>query len=254
MRLRITQAWMILGLLVVAACTDVSGPASPSDRLLNRDVAMVAADAALEDLSDLVELMMAGALAASTETTDRSSTRTRTVSYYDADGNEQDSHDPLTTASIHVVIEGSFEASRGAGWTASGTRARDLMITGLEGENTTRTTNGTGAGTRTKSRHTDDDGVRTYDMTATSVIDNVVHEVRGRGVARDRDAYPLSGTITRDINVSVTGGGRADRTKHREVVITFNGTNLVTMTVNGEAFEVDLSTRKGRNPVRRKGQ
>jgi len=81
----------------------------------------------------------------------------------------------------------------------------------------------------------------------------VVHEVRGRGVARDRDAYPLSGTITRDINVSVTGGGRADRTKHREVVITFNGTNLVTMTVNGEAFEVDLSTRKGRNPVRRKG-
>ena len=253
MRLRITQAWMILGLLVVAACTDVSGPASPTDRLLNRDVAMVAADAALEDLSDLVELMMAGALAASTETTDRSSTRTRTVSYYDADGNEQDSHDPLTTASIHVVIEGSFEASRGAGWTASGTRARDLMITGLEGENTTRTTNGTGAGTRTKSRHTDDDGVRTYDMTATSVIDNVVHEVRGRGVARDRDAYPLSGTITRDINVSVTGGGRADRTKHREVVITFNGTNLVTMTVNGEAFEVDLSTRKGRNPVRRKG-
>ena len=253
MRLRITQAWMILGLLVVAACTDVSGPASPTDRLLNRDVAMVAADAALEDLSDLVELMMASALAASTETTDRSSTRTRTVSYYDADGNEQDSHDPLTTASIHVVIEGSFEASRGAGWTASGTRARDLMITGLEGENITRTTNGTGAGTRTKSRHTDDDGVRTYDMTATSVIDNVVHEVRGRGVARDRDAYPLSGTITRDINVSVTGGGRADRTKHREVVITFNGTNLVTMTVNGEAFEVDLSTRKGRNPVRRKG-
>ncbi|SVA76514.1 uncharacterized protein METZ01_LOCUS129368 [marine metagenome] len=253
MRLRITQAWMILGLLVVAACTDVSGPASPSDRLLNRDVAMVAADAALEDLSDLVELMMAGALAASTETTDRSSTRTRTVSYYDADGNEQDSHDPLTTASIHVVIEGSFEASRGAGWTASGTRARDLMITGLEGENTTRTTNGNGAGTRTKSRHTDDDGVRTYDMTATSVIDNVVHEVRGRGVARDRDAYPLSGTITRDINVSVTGGGRADRTKHREVVITFNGTNLVTMTVNGEAFEVDLSTRKGRNPVQKRG-
>ena len=79
MRLRITQAWMILGLFVVAACTDVSGPASPTDRLLNRDVAMVAADAALEDLSDLVELMMAGALAASTETTDRSSTRTRTV-------------------------------------------------------------------------------------------------------------------------------------------------------------------------------
>ena len=253
MKLHITQGWMVLGLFLVAACTDVSGPASPSDRLLNRDVAMVAADAALEDLSDLVELMMASALAASTETTDRSSTRTRTVSYYDADGNEQDSHDPLTTASIHVVIEGSFEASRGDRWTASGTRARDLMITGLEGENTTRTTNGTGAGSRTKSRHTDDDGVRTYDMTATSVIDNVVHEVRGRGVARDKDAYPLSGTITRDINVSVTGGGRADRTKHREVVITFNGTNLVTMTVNGEAFEVDLSTRRGRNPVRRKG-
>ena len=253
MRFRITQAWLALCLLVLAGCTDVSGPGSSSDRLLNRDVAMVAADAALEDLSDLVALMMGGALGASTETTDRSSTRTRTVSYYDADGNEQDSHDPLTTASIHLVIEGSFEASRGDRWMASGTRARDFMITGLEGENTTRTTNGTGAGTRTKSRHTDDDGVRTYDMTATSVIDNVVHEVRGRGVAKDRRAYPLSGTITRDISVTITNGRNGDSTKHRVVVITFNGTNLVTMTVNGEAFEVDLSTRKGRNPVRKKG-
>ena len=164
----------------------------------------------------------------------------------------------LMAASLHSVqakMVENFEqpGKLGDRWTASGTRARDLMITGLEGENTTRTTNGSGAGTRTKSRHTDGDGVRTYDMTATSVIDDVVHEVRGRGVARDKGAYPLSGTITRDISVTITNGRNGDSTKHRVVVITFNGTNLVTMTVNGEAFEVDLSTRKGRNPVKKRG-
>ena len=34
------------------------------------------------------------------------------------------------------------------------------------------------------------------------------------------------------------------------IVITFNGTNLITVLVNGEEREVDLSARDGQNPVR----
>jgi hypothetical protein len=86
-------------------------------------------------------------------------------------------------------------------------------------------------------------------MSGTAVIDNVVHPV-----PRTDDAWPLSGTITRDVTINIVNGPDGDVTKSRTVVITFNGTNLATMTVDGESFEVDLSTRSGRHPFRRRGE
>ena len=92
-------------------------------------------------------------------------------------------------------------------------------------------------------------------MSSTSVIENVVHPV-----PRTDDAWPLSGTITRNVTINVTNGPEGDVTKTRTVVIAFNGTYLATMTVygestvDGESFEIDLSTRSGRHPFRRRGQ
>ena len=163
----INRAWVALGVLVMAACSDVSGPESPSAALLTRDVAMVAADAVLEDLVDMSQLMLAGGLPAPPE--DGSGSFTHTVTFYDATGKVQASHDPETTASMHMVMDGTRDISRDS-WTASGTRHRDLMITGLEGDEITRTVNGTGRGTLTRSRHTDADGDRTHDMVTASVI------------------------------------------------------------------------------------
>lgn len=85
-------------------------------------------------------------------------------------------------------------------------------------------------------------------MSSTSVITNVVHPV-----PRTDDAWPLSGTITRDVTINVVNGPDGDVTRSRTVVITFNGTNLATMTVGDETFEIDLSTRSGRHPFRRRG-
>ena len=85
-------------------------------------------------------------------------------------------------------------------------------------------------------------------MSSTSLIEDVVHPV-----PRTHDAWPLSGTITRDVTIVVVNGPDGDVTKSRTVVITFNGTNLATMTVDGESFEIDLSTRSGRHPFRRRG-
>ncbi|MCH7892034.1 MAG: hypothetical protein IH921_11085 [Gemmatimonadetes bacterium] len=104
-----------------------------------------------------------------------------------------------------------------------------------------------------RSQHTDADGTRTYDMSSTSVIEDVIHPV-----PRTDDAWPLSGTITRDVTIKVVNGPDGDVTKSRTVVIIFNGTNLVTMTVygestvDGETFEIDLSTRSGRHPFRKR--
>ena len=49
--------------------------------------------------------------------------------------------------------------------------------------------------------------------------------------------YPLSGTVTRDVTVVIV-----------------NGTQFATLSVDGESFEVDLSPRDGRHPLRNRGR
>jgi hypothetical protein len=239
-----------LSVVSVVACSDTIGPNSPVNSLtlnnsLTLDVAMIAADATIDELGDLGLLFDAEALAVASAVDQRNRNWTRTATYFDADGIEQADRDPLTTASIHVVIASTHEFSRDS-WTATGSRMRDLMITGLEGEETRRTVNGTGSSSVARSRHTDTDGTRIYDMSSTSVIENVV-----RLVQRTDDAWPLSGTITRYVTVNIVNEKDGDVTKSRTVVITFNGTNLATMTVDDETFEIDLSTRSGRRPFRK---
>ena len=245
MKHRVKSEAVALGLLVLAACSDTVGPDAFEDSL-TLDVAMIAADAVIDAFGDIGLLFGGGAFPAPSQASTR--TVTHTATFFDADGNEQEARDPLTTASIHLVIESTQEFSRDS-WSGTGTRSRDLMITGLEGEETTRTVNGTGSGSVTRSQHTDADGTRTYDMSSTSVIEDVIHPV-----PRTDDAWPLSGTITRDVTINVINGPDGDVTKSRTVVITFDGTNLATMTVSGETFEVDMSTRSGRHPFRKRDQ
>ena len=245
MKHRVKSEAVVLGLLVLAACSDTVGPDAFEDSL-TLDVAMIAADAVIDEFGGIGLLFGGGAFAAPGQASTR--TVTYTATFFDADGNEQEARDPLTTASIHLVIESTQEFSRDS-WSGTGTRSRDLMITGLKGEETTRTVNGTGSGSVTRSQHTDADGTRTYDMSSTSVIEDVIHPV-----PRTDDAWPLSGTIRRDVTINVINGPDGDVTKSRTVLITFNGTNLATMTVGGESFEVDMSTRSGRHPFRKRDQ
>ena len=244
MKHRMTTEALALSLLVLAACSDTVGPDAFEDSL-TLDVAMIAADAVIDAFGDIGLLFGGGAFPAPSQASTR--TVTHTATFFDADGNEQEARDPLTTASIHLVIESTQEFSRDS-WSGTGTRSRDLWITGLEGEETTRTMNGTGSGSVIRSQHTDADGTRTYDMSSLSVIEDVIHPV-----PRTEDAWPLSGTITRDVTINVINGPDGDVTKSRTVVITFNGTNLATMTVGGETFEVDMSTRSGRHSFRKRG-
>lgn len=206
---------------------------------------MFAAYATIDEFGDLAFLFGGGALRAPDTVSAR--TVTHIATFFDADGNEQDARDPLTTASIHLTIESIHVFSRDS-WSGTGTRSRDMVISELEGEETSRTVNGTGSGSVTRSQHTDADGTRTYDMTSTSVIEDAIHPVPWTD-----DAWPLSGTITRDVTINVVNGPDGDVIKTRTVMITFNGTSQATMTVDGEYFDVDLSTRGGRDPFRKRG-
>ncbi len=229
---------LTLSLLALAACSDTAGLESSFEENLTLDVAMIAADAAIDEFGDMGRLFGGGG----------PHSGTNTATFYDVDGNEQDALDPLTTASIHLVVESTREFSRDT-WTGTGTRSRDLWITGLEGEEETRTVNGTGSASMTRSQHTDEDGTRSYSMSSTSLMVDVVHPV-----PRTEDAWPLSGTITRDVTINVINGPNGDVTRTRTVVIIFDGTDMPDMTVDGEPFEVDMSTRSGRRPFQRRGR
>ena len=257
----------LLSTFALAACSDANAP-SELDQSIDEDVAIVAADAALADLQPRLPV-----------------SRSRTVSFFDAAGNPQDTYNLITTASVHTLIEMSSDVERD-GCTATIVRRRDVMVSGLEGEEMERTWNGTSNMEVTRSKHTDENGTRTYEMSAVETIENVV-----RGVPRDehpnarpqgarppgaadkplghsgappgarppnasplsaRPPWPLSGTITRSNTVVITNGPDGDVNHERTVVITFNGTQFVTLTVNGEESELDLAARKSDRAVRQR--
>jgi len=230
-----TATGLVVGLLALAACDDSPTDTNALDQSINYDVAMVSADATIEDVQALRDAQHGGFFMVG-----RSGTRT--VTFYDAAGVEQEAYDEMTTEKIHMVMEMTRELER-ENWSASVTRNRDMTVTGLEGDETTRTVNGSGSEAMTRSRHSDEGGLRSYEMNGTRTIDNVVHEVPRDG------AYPLSGTITRSMTVTITTED-GTRTKSREVIITFNGTQYPEMTVDGELFEVDLEARNGERPFR----
>ena len=127
-------------------------------------------------------------------------------------------------------------------------RSREIEITGLLGEETERTVNGLGSEYSKRVRTSDEFGTRTYEMNGISAIDNVVH-----GVPRSEFPHPLSGSITREIEVVITNGPNGDETRTRTVVITFNGTQFPEMTVDGEPFEIDMNRPGGPRPFRKGG-
>jgi hypothetical protein len=245
--MRWTRGIGSLSLAAAAACS-TTGPSDP-DSLLNQDVAVVAAEVAAQD----VEVMRgpAGPLGFGLradfgrfecDAAERGGlTVTRTCVFKDAAGNVQPAYDPITTASVtvHSEIEGSLD--RGP-WSATFDRTSDLTVTGLAGAETSMTWNGSQSTTSSRVRQTEDGGTREYNMTHSATVTDVVIPVPR--------SWPLSGTITRHLSIEFIGGPRDGTTVERTVTITFNGSQNVSVTVDGETFDVDLSARQ--RPQRRR--
>lgn len=246
MRLARTGGLALLATVALAACSDANGP-SELDQALDEDLALLVADAVIEDVQQMF-LSLGGAEASGVAFDVAAPPRnfSRTVEFFDADGNLQDAYNPKTTAAIHVVSEMSGAIERD-NWTATVTRSRDMMVTGLEGQETSRTWNGTTEGTSTRSQVTDEDGTRSYEMEMTGTIENVV-----RLLPRLAHPWPASGTITRHITITITNGPNGDEVRERTVTITFDGTQFALLVINGEEYEVDLAAREDERGVRRR--
>jgi len=239
---KISTGLIALSVLALGACDDnptESTTNTVADETVNYDVAMVSADATIGDVQVIMDPQMGGSFMAGRQVS-------RTATFYDAEGNEQDSYDEATTATIHIVMEMSRERER-RNWTASVMRERDMTVTGLEGDETTRTVNGLGSSAVTRSRHSDSNGrgLRDYEMTGTWTMEDVVH-----AVPPEANPYPLSGTITRNMTVTITTEANGTVTRTKEVIITFNGTQYPEMIVDGEAFEIDLAAGPAERPFR----
>ena len=130
MKHRVKSGALAIGLLGLAACNDTVGLESSFEDSLTLDVAMFAADAAIDEFGDLGFLFGSRALPAPGAASTRNVTRTAT--FFDADGNAQDTRDPLTTASIHLTIESTHEFSRDS-WSGTGTRSKRHGDLGAQG-------------------------------------------------------------------------------------------------------------------------
>jgi hypothetical protein len=232
----------LLSLFVATACENTA-PADELDPILDEQAAEIAADAALEDLAQM-GLSFGNEFALSSDG-GVPSDRSRTVTFYDAAGNEQQGFDHLLTASMNIVSVIENSASRGD-WSATVERSRDMTVSGMAGEETSRTWNGTGTSEVSRSRLAGD-SERSFDLSSSSVVTDVI-----RGLPRGDNPYPLSGSISRTLTINIVSGPNGDETRTREVTIVFDGTNIAILTVNGEIFEVDLDARAEDRASRRR--
>jgi hypothetical protein len=239
--------------LVISACSDTTG-LDALDEALVLDMALVAADATLEDLAMWTQPMdFGGAPALSAAAApgrpgglggiSGEFSGTRSVTFFDAAGVEQGSYDDQTTASIRIVNDISGEVSRDD-WTATIERMRDMTVTGLEGDESERIWNGSGTEEVSRSRVVDE-SERSHTSDGTFAYTDVVVPAPGSESRR-----PTSGTISRSMTVTVTRDGES-RTRSVEILITFNGGDVATILINGQEMEIDLGARDGRNPIRR---
>ena len=257
---RIASGLVLAASAALAGCAENTGP-DVLDQALTLNAAIVAADATLEDLTlartpfafgiqGAPELGMGpGGPGHMGEPGGRRGiggdlSGTRSVTFYDAAGLVQDAYDPLTTASIHFVMEIGGNVER-TGWSGTVTRTRDMTVSGLEGEEATRTFHGSGSESVTRSRTLEDGSEASFDMAGTFNHSALVVPVPG-----SESRYPLSGTVTRTMSATVINGPEGDVTRNVNVVITFNGTSTATATVNGETYEIDLDTRPGGFPLK----
>lgn len=241
---RLLKTGALLTAVSLAACDDATTTPELVVEELNDDVALLVADAVQEDLDVMNTVVpLAGGMAAMADNVSEF-TRSRTVTFFDAEGVEQEAYDAETTAAINSVVELSGERSRDrVEFTVD--RFRDMWVSGLAGPETERTWNGEGTEDRSRVRIEDGSAFRSYTFSGSFLIEDVV-----RGIPRAENPWPLSGTVTRSLTIEVTTDG-GSRTVNREVVVSFNGTSTATVSVNGEVYDLDLASRD-RNRVQRR--
>ncbi len=248
-----------------AACSDAASPAAlVTDNEVTADLVAASGEAIANDVTELIlNEAFAGLPAAAPPSfslfgSPPGVTVTRTRTCYDAANVQQAQCDPNTTASIRMTMtmDGSFTRShtgpRGSEtMTAAVHRARTLVVSGLAGQETSRTHNGNGTSNDTTEFSGTRDGVTLTREVRESSNDSILNIVFN--LPRSTNPWPVSGSIVRNsagtIEISVTGGTAGDRSEtrtfQRRVVVTFpaDAQGNVTIQINDRTCTLNLVTR-----------
>lgn len=234
--------------LVAGACSDLVDP-SVSDMELAEDLAASSAEAVGQDIAEMIANEAFGGFSPAAgprhpaDPHDLSVTRTRTC--YDADGNVQQQCDRETTASmrIQMTIDGTRQ---GDNFSMIVHRTRNMLTSGLLGQETSRTHNGVGA-SNDSTTITREGRTRTVAESSTDSTVNVVFDL-----PHETNPWPVSGQIIRNVNASitVTSGDRSEtRTISRRIVVTFppDAQGNVTVQIGSTTCTFNLVTRRVAN-------
>lgn len=167
----------------------------------------------------------------------------RSYAYADEAGVAQSAYSATGTASANFKwnLSGTITKER---WSGSMSRDRDITISGMLGANNTVTVNGSGKAERQRTVFLRDSAgptglKREYSMESTLAIANVITPA-----IKLPDAWPASGTITRNFSVTRIDATNGNTVTTRNSVVTFNGTQFASLVVNGTEFVLDLATGK----------
>lgn len=162
----------------------------------------------------------------------------RSFAYFDSAGKPMPKFIQGVTASIHLLVKIDGSATKDSSFTAVRHSLRDLTVSGFLGD--TRIWNGFGSSADTNS-HTEALSKRTYTGLSVDTLQAVTFAKE-----RSTHPYPLSGVAIRVVNYTVVSTGKetVTTTVYKRVVVTFNGTADVPITLGNYSCTLHLDTKK----------
>jgi len=244
MRHSFRGALVVAALVGVAACSDLTQPEGLTDLDVAQDLALSSGDAVVGDVLDLIGNEVFGGLGAPVAGARESPAElvvTRSRTCYDGSGNVQTECNRLTTASMRIqwTVDGTRQTDN---FTAAIHHARDATISGLLGEETSRTHNAVGTSDDTTSFQREGLNKNVAESSADSVR-NVVFNL-----PHATNPWPVSGSIVRHVNatITITGPRTETRTVSRRVEVTFppDAQGNVPIKIGDVTCTLNLVTRK----------
>ena len=153
------------------------------------------------------------------------------ITFFDAGGVQQIAFDSLLTASMHIDVDVSGTTNRDS-WQSDVARHRHFVVTGLAGRETSRTWNGFGSDTLSRTR-VRDTVTRVFTLTINTTLTDVVVPL---GAGR----HPASGTATQVVTMTETSGDQPGQTFTFTATYTFDGTVRIPFLFGGRHFHLDL--------------
>ena len=174
------------------------------------------------------------------EVTSRGLTIARSAAYRTAAGEVQEAVDAATDA-VNVRIRVSGTVTRRDSATSVVEHESERTVTGLAAGATARTVNGAARGTETTTG-TNADGA----FTAVRVVGDTARDVVVP-IESGRHTFPTSGTVIRQMTVTVTPAGGTPTTATRREVITYAGDAgaTIVITQNGEGRTCTITRDRG---------